>query len=568
MSNKKIPQNPLQKIALSCSGGGYRAASFHLGAMSYLNRLKYFDKPLLENVKLISTVSGGTITGAVYALKKQEGKSFGDIYAFLMDKLRQLDLVKMGIEKLNPEGEWNNLLKRKNLINAFAELYDRYFTEGATFSVFNSMKSHIEAVIFNSTDFDHGVNFRFRNLASGIFGNNYHRVDADVAGEVKIADAIAASSCFTGGFEPIVWPQDFVYEEAAALKRYNEELKPVGLMDGGIYDNQGIDSVLMYKKNNEDPYFDLVIISDVSSPYMDAFKPAADNPKEGIRKLTVREFSGKVKRWDSIINLSFIVLIILFGLLPLSWGYSSRALTTLSLGISIGLLFLFISKNLLVSWLKSAAISIYKKIIKKVPLFYVQKLSRLKIEDLSIRRVEPLLSDRINSLITLVMDVFLKVVRRLNYTKIYENDNYQYRRISNLIRELTQVDFEQREGKVNTNIASGIKSIPQSILIGTYDTIIGDKIKTVAETASGFGTTLWFTEEQTLNNMLDNLVAAGQFTMCYNMLEYMEIIIFEGDNGFNELNEVDKNNLTQIYNQCKADWAGFRIEPFFMVKPA
>ncbi|MDP9042318.1 MAG: hypothetical protein M3N30_10085, partial [Bacteroidota bacterium] len=298
------------------------------------------------------------------------------------------------------------------------------------------------------------------------------------------------------------------------------------------------------------------------------YKPAADNPKEGIRKLTVREFSGKVKRWNSVINLLFILLIILFGFLPLSWGYSGHAVTTISLGISIGLLFLFISKSVLVAWLKSAAISKYKKIVGKIPLFYVQKLSRLKIEDLSIRRVEPLLSDRINSLITLVMDVFLKVVRRLNYTKIYENDNYQYRRISNLIRELTQVDFEQREGEVNTNIASGIKSIPQSVLIGTYDSIIGDKIKTVAETASGFGTTLWFTEEQTLNDMLDNLVAAGQFTMCYNMLEYMEIIIFEGDNGFSELNEVDKNNLTQIYNQCKADWAGFKIEPFFMVKPA
>ena len=371
-----------------------------------------------------------------------------------------------------------------------------------------------------------------------------------------------------GGFEPLIWPQDFVYEGAAALKSYNEELKPVGLMDGGIYDNQGIDSVLMYKKNNGDPYFDLVIISDVSSPYMDAYKPAEDNPKEGIRKLTVREFSGKVKRWDTLINLLFIILIILFGLLPLSWGYSGRAVTTISLGISIGLLFLFISKNLLVAWLKFAAISTYKKIIGKIPLFYVQKLSRLKIEELSIRRVEPLLADRMNSLITLVMDVFLKVVRRLNYTKIYENDNYQYRRMSNLIRELTQVDFEQREGRVNTSIASGLTSIPQSVLIGTYDTVVGDKIKAVAETASGFGTTLWFTEEQTLNDMLDNLVAAGQFTMCYNMLEYLEIVIFEGENGFAELSEVDKNNLKQIYNQCKADWGRFKIEPFFMVKPA
>ena len=30
MSNEiKIPKNPLERIALSCSGGGYRAASFH-----------------------------------------------------------------------------------------------------------------------------------------------------------------------------------------------------------------------------------------------------------------------------------------------------------------------------------------------------------------------------------------------------------------------------------------------------------------------------------------------------------------------------------------------------------
>jgi len=29
----KIPEHPFERIALSCSGGGYRAASFHLGAM-------------------------------------------------------------------------------------------------------------------------------------------------------------------------------------------------------------------------------------------------------------------------------------------------------------------------------------------------------------------------------------------------------------------------------------------------------------------------------------------------------------------------------------------------------
>ena len=107
----------------------------------------------------------------------------------------------------------------------------------------------------------------------------------------------------------------------------------------------------------------------------------------------------------------------------------------------------------------------------------------------------------------------------------------------------------------------------QAVRLQVYDEIVGPKIKEVAETASGFGTTLWFTEKETLDNMLDKLVAAGQFTMCYDMLEYLEIVLFQGDNGFNELGEMDKINLTQLYNQCKSDWLNFKNEPFFMVKP-
>ena len=135
MESANLPATPLENLALSCSGGGYRAASFHLGTMSYLNRLTYQGKPLLENVKMLSTVSGGTITGIVYTLQRQQGRSFEEIYAFLMDKLMTLDLLKLGIEKLNPDATWRNEYKRKNLINAFAELYDEHFTAGDRKSV-------------------------------------------------------------------------------------------------------------------------------------------------------------------------------------------------------------------------------------------------------------------------------------------------------------------------------------------------------------------------------------------------------------------------------------------------
>ena len=54
----------MEEIAISLSGGGYRAAMFHLGTLSYLNRIQLPNgKSLLDVVNTISTISGGSITG-------------------------------------------------------------------------------------------------------------------------------------------------------------------------------------------------------------------------------------------------------------------------------------------------------------------------------------------------------------------------------------------------------------------------------------------------------------------------------------------------------------------------
>src|SRR5438105_4892263 len=49
-------------LALCLSGGGYRAAIFHLGALSRLH-----EAGLLRRVERISSVSGGSIVAAWYA---------------------------------------------------------------------------------------------------------------------------------------------------------------------------------------------------------------------------------------------------------------------------------------------------------------------------------------------------------------------------------------------------------------------------------------------------------------------------------------------------------------------
>ncbi len=567
MITNKISDQPLQKIALSCSGGGYRAASFHLGSMSYLNRHIYNGKPLLENVKLISTVSGGTITGVVYALHKQKGKSFRDIYHFLLDQLHTLDLVKGGIEKLNPGALWNNTHKHKNLINAFAEQYDDAFTKGATIADLDGLNSHLEAVVFNSTEFNNAIDFRFKNMGTGYSGNYYIPVGQDIAAEIKLSDVMASSACFPGGFEPLLWPDDFVHEQAPHISELKKNSKaPVGIMDGGIYDNQGIESILNYKSKNEIPYFDLIIISDVASPYMEPYKPFVETKKKGFNTLTLKEVKKKAETISKGISMGLLVCIALFALLPAIWQYPNNIGTGLSLGIAGVLLLLLIAKMMAVGAIKKKIAQMLHALEKKIPSFYFKKLSKLKIEELSVHRAQPLIMDRLNSLVTLLMDVFLKVVRRLNYYKLYNNNNFKYRRISNLIKELTEMDFNANVLRRQQDQAAAGKTPDFSIFNGTYNEVVGTAIKGVAESASSFGTTLWFTDDDKLSDMLDQLIATGQFTMCYNLIEYLEKLIYDKDSGYDGLDQQKKDNLQKLYSDCKEDWKQFKDDPMFMVK--
>src|ERR1700754_3335296 len=82
-------ETPFEHIALAFSGGGFRAASFSLGVLSYFDHLTFPDhtaagvdphtsdaaslagsatSSLLQKIRFISSASGGTITNAAFAL--------------------------------------------------------------------------------------------------------------------------------------------------------------------------------------------------------------------------------------------------------------------------------------------------------------------------------------------------------------------------------------------------------------------------------------------------------------------------------------------------------------------
>lgn len=170
----------LNNIALSFSGGGFRAASFTLGCTSYLNQIYYQNKPLLHRVKFISSASGGSITNILLSSMLRQGKDFEEIYQRLAAIMTEYLLLDEVFFLLNDESEWCKYpTKNKNLINAFSIAYDKLLFNKETFGVFfenpKHSKFYIEEICINVTEFDNGLNFRFgnnNNLQTKI-GNQY-----------------------------------------------------------------------------------------------------------------------------------------------------------------------------------------------------------------------------------------------------------------------------------------------------------------------------------------------------------------------------------------------------------
>ena len=107
---------------------------------------------------------------------------------------------------------------------------------------------------------------------------------------------------------------------------------------------------------------------------------------------------------------------------------------------------------------------------------------------------------------------------------VYNDDRWDYRRIANHIHKLTREDYAAQGRRPSEEATATVRA--HSIFRGDYAADAGEKIQAIAEATSDFGTTLWFTPEEQLGGTLDKMVATGQFTMCYNIIEYLEELIF------------------------------------------
>ncbi|MFN0013708.1 MAG: patatin-like phospholipase family protein [Saprospiraceae bacterium] len=290
------------KVGLALSGGGFRAALFHIGVFARLAELD-----VLRNVEVLSCVSGGSIVGAYYyMLLKREMERHGED----MSQMHYISIVRemesaflSACQKnlrmrifLNP---WKNLRiffeKDYTRSHRLGELYEKHLyqkiirnihpegkpilmhtlrirpadvPEGKDFNLKTenwNRRNKVPILVLNATSLNTGHNWQFTASWMGEPPGNikqdidakprlrrmyYHEAPVPYKNNVRLGHAVGASSCVPVLFEPLL------------LKNLYPDID-VELVDGGVHDNQGVSSLFEQECK-------VVLVSDASGQLGDA----------------------------------------------------------------------------------------------------------------------------------------------------------------------------------------------------------------------------------------------------------------------------------------------------------
>lgn len=261
------------KTGLALSGGGFRASLYHIGVLASLA-----ERDMLRHVEVISCVSGGSILGMYYYLKlrklledKPDAEITREDYIELVreTEVEFLDGVQRNLRMralFSPTSNLNVLISRAssttNRLGRLyeSELYVKVLGRGPHYM--NELKVHpagepdfyprydnwsrkakVPIVVLNATTLNTCHNWQFTATFMGeppqpiadaqIDANDrlrrmYYNEAPAAYRQVRLGDAVAASACVPGLFEPLVL--DCLYEGEFVVR----------LVDGGVFDNQGV----------------------------------------------------------------------------------------------------------------------------------------------------------------------------------------------------------------------------------------------------------------------------------------------------------------------------------------
>lgn len=249
-------------VILAFSGGGTRAAAFSYGVLEALRRIEVTASSgeryrLLDEVDLITGVSGGSFTALAYGLYGE--KLFDDFEQRFLKRNVQGDLIKRTLNPVNWGALWSKGWGRSELA---ANLYDEILFNGATYA--DLERAGGPAIVVGSTDLASGSRVVF-------VPQNFDVMCADL-GTFRLARAAAASSAVPVFLSPLTinnYGGGCGYREPAWLSLFRKSDKPprpagrvlnrlreleelddgvedpyLHLVDGAVADNLGLRGVL------------------------------------------------------------------------------------------------------------------------------------------------------------------------------------------------------------------------------------------------------------------------------------------------------------------------------------
>ncbi|MGC2221291.1 MAG: patatin-like phospholipase family protein [Methylocella sp.] len=298
---------PSETLGLALSGGGFRASLFHIGVLARLAELD-----LLRHVNVLSTVSGGSIVGAYYYLKVKQllegerldavagrvtpsSQAYVDIVTEIETEFLAAVQTNVRMQALldpiaNAKMIFSDDYSRSDRISEvynerfykkFAKNHDGKFRlpellitpvgmrPGFNVKDYNRSADYkIPILNINATSLNTGSRWDFTAVdlgevppenPIGTIGvlprlryddSGLTQKQRDKLGQITLAGAVAASACVPAIFTP------FAIHDIYPPGRNGEEIV-IELVDGGVYDNQGVDALLSEK-------CDYIICSDAS----------------------------------------------------------------------------------------------------------------------------------------------------------------------------------------------------------------------------------------------------------------------------------------------------------------
>jgi NTE family protein len=222
-----------KRIGLALSGGGFRAAAFHLGTFLKLRELKLLDK-----VDVLTCVSGGSIAGAFLAANWNSADVLDRLENYLRTRSIAVSTVIGGM--FDPF---------HSRLDKLAAAYDRDLFNGGTLTTLRKGPR----IYLNSTSLSTGNMFTCVAGEQGRCEIGEWELGFHEDNDFPISRAVAASSAFPPVFPPLRVDRD---------KYPVADVDYVTLTDGGVYDNLGVNP--LFRERNNVHY---AIVSDAGKPF-------------------------------------------------------------------------------------------------------------------------------------------------------------------------------------------------------------------------------------------------------------------------------------------------------------